>query len=207
MTTVQLTPVTIQNPAVVEVHDELSGPQWCGRFPGSNSTNTLTPEFKASCDAFIAAIEAAGGHKNISSTYRPPERAYLMHWAHKIYRNGFNPANVPHLGNVNIEWVHTTHQASVEAARQMVYGFSIQNLAQNTPPSLHTLHMERLAIDMSISWSGNLCIAKQDGTMVTITTTPRDGMNLQLKEVGRSYGVIKFVGGTQDRPHWSTTGH
>ncbi|CAJ0818191.1 hypothetical protein LMG19087_03349 [Ralstonia wenshanensis] len=31
--------------------------------------------------------------------------------------------------------------------------------------------------------------------------------NAKLKEVGRSYGVIKFVGGATDKPHWSTDGH
>jgi hypothetical protein len=38
-------------------------------------------------------------------------------------------------------------------------------------------------------------------------TTPRTGMNLQLKAVGLTYGVKKFVNGNADRPHWSTTGH
>ncbi|MFT0735958.1 hypothetical protein [Ralstonia wenshanensis] len=32
-------------------------------------------------------------------------------------------------------------------------------------------------------------------------------VNAKLKEVGRSYGVIKFVGGATDKPHWSTDGH
>jgi hypothetical protein len=90
---------------------------------------------------------------------------------------------------------------------KIVHGFATQRLNANVVPALHTLHMERTAIDMSISWSGNLHIAKQDGTIVNITTTPRTGMNLQLKEVGRSYGVIKYVGGDQDKPHWSITGH
>lgn len=205
--TTQLTPINNPNPAIVNVQDELSGAQWCSRYQGSHLTDALTPEFKASVDAFIVAIEAAGGHKNIASTYRTPQRAYLMHWAHKIYRNGFNPASVPHMNGVNIEWVHPTQQGSVAAAHAMVFAFQISGLDADIPPSLHSLHMERTAIDMSISWSGNLHIAKQDGTIVIITTTPKTGMNLQLKEVGHSYGVIKFVGGASDKPHWSITGH
>jgi hypothetical protein len=202
--TAQLTPTTNQNPVVVSVQDELSGEQWCSRFPTSISTDELAPEFKASCDAFIAAIEAAGGHYSIGSTYRPPERAYLMHWCWKI-KHGTNPSSVPHMNGVNIEWVHPNYQDSIEAAKKMVDNFGMHNL--NVAPSLHSLHMERIAIDISISWSGNLHIAKRDGTIVNITTAPRDGMNLQLKEVGHSYGVIKFVGGASDRPHWSATGY
>ncbi len=204
MTQAQLTPVAIQIPALAEVNDELSGPQWCSRFLGSNSTNTLTPAFKASCDTFIAAIKEAGGNCHISATFRPPERAYLMHWSWKI-KHGTDPSAVPSMANVNIEWVHSTHEASVNAANQMVAGYQMNNL--NVAPSLTSLHTNRSAIDMTISWSGNLVIAKQDGTIVTITTTPRTGMNTMLKDVGRSYGVIKFIGGNSDRPHWSTTGH
>jgi hypothetical protein len=202
--TAQLTPTANPNPAVASIQDELSGAQWCSRYPTSISTDTLIPEFKAACDAFIAAIEAAGGHKDIGATYRPPERAYLMHWCWKI-KHGVNPSIIPSMNGVNIEWVHPNHQDSINAANQMVDGFGMHNL--NVAPSLHSLHMEKNAIDISISWSGNLQIAKQDGTVVTINTLPRDGMNLQLKEVGRSYGVIKFIGGASDRPHWSGTGH
>lgn len=31
-------------------------------------------------------------------------------------------------------------------------------------------------------------------------------MNSDLHEIGRSYGVIKFHGGTKDKPHWSVGG-
>ena len=60
---------------------------------------------------------------------------------------------------------------------------------------------------MSISWTGTLNIANKDGTITAINTTPRTGMNLQLKAVGLTYGVKKFVNGNADKPHWSTTGH
>lgn len=63
------------------------------------------------------------------------------------------------------------------------------------------------AIDMSITWTGTLSIANKDGSITAVDTTPRTGMNLQLKAVGLTYGVKKFVGGNADRPHWSTTGH
>lgn len=202
--TAQLTPITNQTPVIVSIQTELSGAQWCSRFPTSASTDTLTSEFKNSCDAFISALQTSGAHITISATYRPPERAYLMHWCWKI-KHGFNPSLVPHMDGVNIEWVHPSLQNSIDAAISMVNGFGLQNL--NVAPSLHSLHTEKRAIDMSISWNGNLLISKQDGTIVTINTLPRTGMNSQLKEVGRSYGVIKFIGGASDVPHWSVNGH
>lgn len=111
------------------------------------------------------------------------------------------------MAGVNIKWDHPTLEASVQAARQMSTGFGIGGLSANTAPSLNTLHMSRQAIDMSISWTGTLNIANEDGTITAINTGPRTGMNLQLKAVGLTYGVKKFVGGVADRPHWSTTGH
>jgi hypothetical protein len=206
-TTAPLTPTTNTAPATVSVTPELSGPIWCGRFPGSSVTSALTPDFRDKCDAFIAAIEAAGGVARVDATYRPPERAYLMHWAHKIVRNGFNPAMVPPMAGVNIKWNHPTLEASVRAADQMSTGFGIGGLAANTAPSLNTLHTSREAIDMAISWTGTLNIAINDGSITAINTTPRTGMNLQLKAVGLTYGVKKFVNGNADKPHWSTTGH
>jgi hypothetical protein len=32
-------------------------------------------------------------------------------------------------------------------------------------------------------------------------------MNAVLATVGATYGVIKFVGGGTDKPHWSDNGH
>jgi hypothetical protein len=31
-------------------------------------------------------------------------------------------------------------------------------------------------------------------------------MNAQLHEVGKSFDVIKYHGGANDKPHWSTDG-
>lgn len=207
MITAILTPSTDQTPAVAKVKKELSGSVWTSRFPGSIDTADLTPDFRKGVDAFIAAILAAGGHRRISATFRPPQRAYLMHWSHKIYRNGFAPKKVPAMPGVEIEWVHPTLAESVSAAKDMVESFDIDGLAEDTPPALNSLHTIREAIDMTIWWKGDLVISNMDGTEVTIDTTPRTGMNRQLKAVGRTYGVIKFLGGAADKPHWSTTGH
>jgi hypothetical protein len=62
-------------------------------------------------------------------------------------------------------------------------------------------HTQGNAIDMSISWGGNLSIVNANGETVIITSTPRTGMNTTLHAVDASYGVIKFVGGAAVRPH------
>ncbi len=210
MATVQatLTPKTDTAPAVVSIPaKELSGEQWVGRFPRSKSISDLTPQFGAAVAAFKAALEAGGASVDIANTFRPPESCYLMHWAHEIARNGYSSARVPTMAGVNIEWVHKTPAASLAAAQDMVIGYGIGHLAANTPPALDSLHSHRQAVDMTIAWTHNLAIAKQDGTIVTITSTPRTGMNAELKAIGRTYGVIKYVGGEADKPHWSTTGN
>ncbi len=71
-------------------------------------------------------------------------------------------------------------------------------------PALTSRHTEGHAVDMSISWSGNLSITNASGATVVINTTPRTGMNAQLIQVGASYGVVKLQ---SDPPHWSNDGH
>lgn len=44
------------------------------------------------------------------------------------------------------------------------------------------------------------------GEDVLIKTFPKDGMNTELHTVGKSFGIIKYHGGSKDRPHWSTDG-
>jgi hypothetical protein len=95
--------------------------------------------------------------------------------------------------------------ASLQAARAMLNGYGLQNL--HTPPALNTRHTMRLAVDMSINWAGDLTINQADGTPTTITTTPKTGMNTDLKSVGATYNVIKYVGDNADKPHWSDNGH
>jgi hypothetical protein len=119
--------------------------------------------------------------------------------------HGTDPATVPPMAGVNINWVHPTRAASRKAAEKMVSGFRMGHL--HTPPALHSLHNERKAIDMNISWSGSVSIQDATGKIVAVTTKPRTGMNALIVQVGASYGVIKFVGGAADKPHWSTTGH
>jgi hypothetical protein len=207
-----LTPTTDTTPAVVEVQPgELSGAAWHPRFPASNRIEDCVEPFRQALSLFVEALEAASASVTITNTYRPLERAYLMHWCWRIVNQGADPRAVPTLPGVAIIWAHTdsagaySASRSVTAARAMVNAYGIQNLG--IPPALNTRHSLRLAVDMSISWSGTLEITDGIGNEVVISTLPRSGMNAKLKEVGGTYGVFKFVGGNSDRPHWSDNGH
>ncbi|MYM40522.1 hypothetical protein [Duganella qianjiadongensis] len=49
-------------------------------------------------------------------------------------------------------------------------------------------------------------VKEADGKLVEVKTAPRSGMNKQMKAIGASYGVKKYIGGAKDKPHWSSTG-
>ena len=183
-----------------------SGPQWVSQFPTSDSTNTLQEPFRTNVNRFIAALTAAGAPPRDLTTFRPPQRAYLMHYSYRIANQGLDPQTVPPMAGVAIDWVHRNPNGTVNlaasrlAAQQMVQAYGIAY-----PPVLMSRHEEGRAIDMTISWTGTLNIVNGSGTAVTINTLPRNGaQNTSLHQVGASYGVLKLVA---DPPHWSTDGH
>jgi hypothetical protein len=188
-------------PAPPAGRKELSGAIWVSRFSTSRSTGDLEPAFANNVNRFISALKAAGASVSIAATYRPQERAYLMHWAWKIANGLVSAQNVPPMSGVEINWWHGNDADSRRAAQEMVNAYSI--VAQ---PSLTSRHIERKAIDMSISWSGNLQIKKANGQSVLITSSPKDGTNRSLIEVGRSYNVVHYQPPEGDRPHWSVDG-
>jgi hypothetical protein len=180
---------------------ELSGTEWVAKFQGSNSLEDLDSSFREKVRKFIDALHSAGAIVNITSTFRPPERAYLMHWSWRIVKEGYDPCKVPPKGGVNINWWHGALQKSKQAAQDMVNGYSIV-----AKPSLTSRHTQHKAMDTNISWQGNLGIKQADGTEKTITTTPRDHTNSSLIEVGKTYGVIHYSPVGKDKVHWSTDG-
>jgi hypothetical protein len=185
--------------------NELSGAQWVSRFPTSRTTDTLSDDFRPKCEAFLAALRDAGASITISATFRPPERAYLMHWSFVIHTGEVDPTDVPAMTGVAIDWVHRKTSGSPDvpasraAAAAMVDGYDIA-----FRPSLTSLHSVGKAIDMTIGWKGDLTIAQKNGNAKTITTQPRSGLNHTLWAVGATYGVIKLA---SDKPHWSINGH
>lgn len=189
-----LTPTTDQTPVTVSIPTkELSGTQWVARFPTSTSVGDLTTEFEASVNKFIAAIKEAGGSVAISATYRPKERAYLMHYSSAISKGIIAPEDVPEMDGVNIEWVHSTSAQSISAATSMASGYGIVY-----PPALTSRHTQRKAIDMTISNMSGKTIVNASGASVLITHLS------DLNPVGTTYGVKKLV---SDPPHWSTDAH
>jgi hypothetical protein len=177
---------------------EPSGPQWVARFPTSLSISDLEPTFAANVTRFIEALRAASAVVRISATYRPQERAYLMHWAWEIGINLFDPSAVPPLTSVPIRWAHPELARSRLAAQQMVTAYGMVSNA-----ALNSRHSDRLAIDMTISWNESLSIKEHDGKLRQIESQPRNGSNAELIIVGANYGVIKLP---TDPPHWSDDG-
>jgi len=207
-----LTPATNTTPAVVSVPaGDPSGLGWVTQFPGSSSVSDCVAPFQGNLSAFIAALNTAGATVNVIATLRPAQRAYLMHWSWCIVNANADPNTIPAMAGVNIAWAHTDSKgtydaaASIAGAQAMVNGYGMQNL--QVAPALNSKHISGLAVDMWITWTGDLTINNKSGTAVVIKTSPRDGMNSDLHSVGATYGVIKYVGGDADKPHWSDDGH
>jgi hypothetical protein len=200
-----LTPIADTKPVVVSVTKELSGAVWVSRYLTSTSVDDCVASFKTGLTSFIAALKAAGVTPDIAATFRPFERAYLMHWSWMIVNKATVPKTIPSMTGVNIEWDHGDSTKSTQAAQSMVDDYRMRNLRR--APALNSRHTEGKAVDMSISWTGDLSIKNKDGTTAKITSSPKDGMNADLKTVGATYDVMKVVGGDADKPHWSTDGH
>ena len=183
----------------------VSGLDWVHQFPTSSSPDDLAEPFRSAAKSFLAALSDAGAAVSIADTLRPPQRVYLMHWSFLIANATVNPAKVPLMTGVDIQWVHTDTAgnpdpvASKSAAQSMVKAYGIV-----FTPAVTSRHTQGLAIDMNISWTGNLTIQDASDTAVTITSVPRNGANPDLHKLGATYGVIKLI---TDPPHWSSDGH
>lgn len=189
----------IINDYAKRLRQRLSGKHWVSFFANSNSIDDLASPFRQRVQAFKQALTTAGANIAIASTLRPPQRAYLMHYAFNIKAREIAPENVPPMLDVDINWVHYTAQASLKAAQDMVATYNIAYA-----PALNSRPIQGLAIDWDITWSGTLNIKNASGTNVSIDT-PRSGFtNSQLWDIGVSYGVKKLI---SDQPHWSSDGH
>ncbi|MEH2228676.1 MAG: peptidoglycan-binding domain-containing protein [Nostoc sp.] len=182
-----------------KLRQRLSGKAWVNVFPDSDLIDDLASPFRQKVQAFEQALKNAGANIDISSVFRPSERAYLMHYAFRISNNEIAAKDVPPMPNVDINWLHYTNAGSVQAAKEMVAAYNIA-----FRPVLTSRHTQRLAIDWEITWSGTLNIKNANGTTVSINQPRTSYENSILWQVGRSYGVIKL---SSDRPHWSNDGH
>lgn len=182
----------------------LSGASWVDEFPTSVEVSDLDSSFGSHAQRFITALEEAGASVDITATRRPAERAYLMHWAWKIAKQNYNARRVPAKEGVNIDWWHGNQADSRLAAQEMVEAYKINNL--KIPPSLRSYHIVGKAIDMVVSWSGDLTIKNPKGTDILITTSPKNHTNAAIIAVGRAYKVIHFRNVSKDEVHWSVDG-
>lgn len=192
------------------VSTRLSGVEWTTRYPGSSSLNDLRFPFRGYVEAFTAAMRSAKARVTIAATFRPTQRAYLMHWSWRIANMKADAQRIPPMAGVEIRWDHTdtsgrySSAASIAAAKAMVIGFQMQRL--RVSPSLNSRHTAGFGLDMTICWNGTLKINDATGHTVEIDTLPRSGMNKALQRVAETYGVIKYCGTGVDQPHWSDNG-
>jgi len=185
-----------------------SGKSWVAwadlNAKNSSSVDDLAEPFKANVKAFISALEAAGAKVKVSATKRAAKRAYLFHWSWKIALGKAKPSEATALAGVDIEWDHGDAAKSKAGAQEMVTGFGLAVPPKsNVAPSLTSNHIAGNAIDMDITWSGEIKVKKKDGTEVSIAYICDPNANVKLHGVGASYGVKKL---TSDAPHWSSNG-
>lgn len=171
----------------------LSGQEWCSQFPTSVSLDDLAEPFQAKAKAFIDALEAVGCKVPISATYRPSERAWLMHWCCMIAFAKQDPASVPATEGIDIQWDHGNSVDSIGAATAMAKGYGIVY-----PAALTSRHTQRLAIDMEIIFPEGQYALNLPHTQIV------SGQPSTIYAAGASYGVIKLL---SDPPHWSNDGH
>ncbi len=181
----------------------LSGEDWWRKnqkkYPNSSSLDDLEPGFKSRLEPFIASLKEGGANVVVSSTRRNAIRAHLMHYSWRIAHGDVNPTDVPKKSGLDIEWDHGDDEKSRDAAMEMVKLFHMAHVA-----SLTSNHIAGKAVDMTISWKGELVLTRPSPLMARIESSPRNGDNRELQEIGASvFRVFKL---RSDPPHWSHNG-
>jgi hypothetical protein len=185
-----------------------SGKSWVtwANTNAKNSTNIddLVDPFKSNAKAFIKALEDAGATVKVSTTKRDAKRAYLFHWAWLIGLDKSKASAATAMAGVDIEWDHGDAAKSKAGAKEMIDGFGLAVPPKSTnAPALASNHIAGKAIDMDITWTGELKVAKKDGTIETVVFMKDPNANTKLHQVGESYGLKKLK---TDAPHWSHDG-
>jgi hypothetical protein len=181
----------------------LSGKAWWkanqAKYPNSRSIDDLDPGFRSNVELFHAALREAGATVNVTSTRRNATRAHLMHYCWAVAYGEVAPADVPPVSGLDIEWDHGDLDKSREAAMEMVKAFHLAVKA-----SLTSNHIRGKAIDMDISWKGELVLTRPSPLLCRIASQPTTGQNRELWEIAATaYSVKKLK---NDPPHWSFNG-
>jgi D-alanyl-D-alanine carboxypeptidase len=177
----------------------LSGKHWVDQYDTSRTLDDLKDPFKGDLSKFIDMLKKNGAHVEISATYRPPQRAWLMHWAWVIANGGIKYSRLGRIKNpygVDIVWDHGTEAASRAAAAEMVSGYHMAHIA-----ALKSRHTERRAVDMTITHAPKTLVI--DGEKYPIGKE-KATKNEALWMVGQMFKVVKLA---SDPPHWSDDGH
>jgi hypothetical protein len=194
-------PVTVLSSPTLEP----SGKKWNSRFMGSKNLDDLNSDFQPKAKAFYSAMKAAGISVNISVTFRPIERSYLMYYAFKIAKGG-SPVNVETWPGVNIDWAHrdadgkpdlvAAKQAAIDMCKE--YGLKLNSKKQLVGKPSLSRHNAAAAVDMNIGNYVGKTIKDNTGAKIKIENFD------DLVDVGESYGVKYFP---KENMHWSDTGH
>jgi hypothetical protein len=170
----------------------------------SEDVEDLVDPFKTNAKAFIQALKDAGATVSVSTTKRDAKRAYLFHWSWKISLDKCKPSDATALVGVDIEWDHGDAEKSKAGAKEMVDGFGLAvPPTSNETPALTSNHIAGKAIDIDITWTGNLKVKMKDGTVVPVPYMANANANTKLHDVGKSYDLKKLK---TDAPHWSYDG-
>lgn len=114
-----------------------AGVAWCALFPGSNRLEDLDPSWRPNAEAFVGFLRGIGARPVVTSTRRPPQRAWLMRGAWDVCRLGIEHAPAPRV-DLPIRW---TEPGALAMVRE--YGLVAQ-------PSLTSLHIAGLAFDLRV---------------------------------------------------------
>ena len=200
---------------------EKSGVSWVAKFPHSTDIGMLEAEFGKDLLAFKTALEEGDITVKISTTYRPPERSYLMYWSQQIADGKISPEKVrpfvPEVegdGPVDIDWAHLDAdgkadlEAAKKAAKDMQEAYSIGSRPVGKPYESNHNFRRSQAVDMRFipHWGIGKTVKDKAGNPTEIKKKE------DLFSVGKSYGVTHWdlrpnKNAIKDDVHWSKKGN
>src|SRR5262249_10335665 len=117
------------------------------------------------------------------------------HYAWDIAHGLIAPSAVPPRQGIDIRWDYGNDSVSRQAAQQMVDFFGMTNHAE-----LNSRHIQALAIDMQVSWTGVLMIKNKAGRTRGISSGPWNANNRTLARLAATYGVYRVF--SDVAPRW-----
>lgn len=161
----------------------------------SKSISDLVEPFRTHASSFVKALTVAGAHVDISVTKRSDKRAYLFHWCWLIGLGYKKASDAPPKVGVPIDWDHGDDVKTKKAAKEMITGFALAiPPASTNAPALTSNHIAGRAIDMKITWTGAISIAKPDGTTDAVAFVPNVNANTKVEVKESSSQITKKYG-------------